>query len=116
MAKKKLTKKEFKAKLVKLINRHKVVTVIFEEKYEGYNMFNVPYSHTDYRKRRLKKDGTCQVAYKGHAYTRFSGYSDSCFVADRPVNVSGTVERMIRHDGREIVPVEIRYKGKRIKL
>lgn len=123
--------KSFKSQVINLVKKHKKVEVIFA-------------GDGDLRKRLIKEDGTCDVAYRYFGRHRWSRYDESCFMSyinnqtsggyndwrtDRWIpervtkkgkkkTLKNTVEALIKHDkSNEIVPLEIRYgKGMKKKL
>ena len=119
---KKLTKAALKKKIINLVRKHGKVKLISREHSYTYGRLD------NYRARVIHLNGNCVVAYKGSEFTRFSGYSTSCFVPykydeyDELVGLKGlkqTVTELFRHDGAWLVPDELcygKYFRKRVKL
>lgn len=120
--KKKLTTTELKKKIINLVRRHGKVKLISRERHYTFGDLD------NYRARVISRDGLCVVAYKGKEFTKFSGYSWSCFVPykydeyEELVGLKGlkyTVNELFRHDGEWMIPHELcygKYFKKKVKL
>lgn len=106
----------------KLIAKHGRVRVIFAHcYYDSSEKKHKP--NNDMRRRVFTKDGKSVVSYKGETYTKWSGYSTSCFVClsgpDKPKDYKQTLKLMRKHDSTWLMPIEVHYGWffrKKVKL
>ena len=116
----------FKSQLKKIVKRHKKALVIFKD------------CDGDLRKRLITDNGSCTVSYKGSAYRKWSGFTESCFMEYKDdeydyrwdsrnedynriirkaniKNLANTLNALVAHDyDNDVYPLEIRY-GKGLK-
>lgn len=119
---KKLTKAALKKKIINLVRRHGKVKLISRERHYTFGDLD------NYRARVISLSGKCVVAYKGKEFTKFSGYSLSCFVPykydeyEKLVGLKGlkyTVNELFIYDGEWMIPHELcygKYFKKKVKL
>lgn len=101
-------RKKYKA-ISQLIEQHGKVRIVFNETFYDKDIDHwVGYG--SYRRRIVGKDGYSKVSYKGVNYTKWSGYSRSCFISGMDVkNFKETLKLMYRHDSPWIQPIEVHY-------
>lgn len=122
---KKITKAALKKKIINLVRKHGKVKLISREHSYTYGTLD------NYRARVITLDGNCMVAYKGGDFTKFSGYSVSCFVPYKydeydeyaklvgPKGLKQTVNALFTYDGTWLVPDQLcygKYYRKKVKL
>jgi hypothetical protein len=108
----KLSKKQFRSLLLKLIKKHGKVKLLFQERNLGlYNSMS-----DAFRKRIIYDDGYCVVAYRSNGYPHFSNFTESCFMPVDyktrdypPIGLEETIDEMLEHDKGYIKPIQIQY-------
>lgn len=92
-----------------MIEQHGRVRVTFVEFW--YDWKKKKYHSSDnWRRRILNKYGYSKVSYKGATYTKWSGYSKSCYISGEEVkDYKDMLKLMYEHDQPKILAVEIHY-------
>lgn len=99
-----LSKKDFYARAINLVNEHGSVIIYYIDSY-GYK-----------RRRKIKKNGDCFLSLYNRIDEDWYEFVLSCFILDiRPMNrtLLSTIDRLIDHDKFKFKPYAIEYgKGK----
>ncbi len=103
-----MTELQLQEHIAELAKRHGKVRMIFRECDDDGAWYD------SWRKRVIRKNGDCVVAYKSDGYPHFSSYDGSCFVPfdydkDRPKGLKQTIESMFSHDRNWCKPIELQY-------
>ena len=92
-------------RIKELIQKHGKVRIIFQD----WSQFGQSFMN-NFRRRVIDKTGYCKVAYKSDGYTKYSGYSTSCFYSySEDKSLNGILKAMKEHDGNYQIPIEVHY-------
>lgn len=102
----KTTKEEKFKKVFNMTKYHGEIIIYFTNKYH------------EVRRRKLRSNGDCFVAYKSHGSGDWTKFGMSCFLLDDdgPKSLSRTIKLLRKHDGSWLSPYAIEIDGRMIEL